>query len=110
MHMTHGVPRPAPLCALHRYNDDNMQGLLGTDNREKSNHLPSVPELAACRNTWPLHWGDVLPAAIPCPRAYEYLRKARPLAQQTFYDPPVSGIRAHQLRVYAGLPRPRLWC
>ena len=84
--MTHGVPRPAPPCALHRYNDDNMQGLLGTDNRAKSNSLPSVPELAACRNTWPLHWGDVLPAAIPCPRAYEHLRKARPLAQQTFYS------------------------
>ena len=63
-----------------------MQALLGTDNRIKSNTLPSVPELDACRNTWPVHWGDVLPAAIPCPRGYEYLRKARPLAQQTFYS------------------------
>jgi hypothetical protein len=41
-----------------------MQALLGTDNRIKSNKLPSVPELAVCRDTWPLHWGDVLPAAI----------------------------------------------
>jgi hypothetical protein len=63
-----------------------MQALLGIDNRIKSNLLPSVPELAACRNTWPEHWGDVLPAAIPCPRGYEYLRKARPQAQQTFYS------------------------
>ena len=88
LRMTQGVPRPAspPPCALHRYNDDNMQGLLGTHNRIKSNKLPSVPELAACRNTWPYHWGDVLPAAIPCPREYAYLRTARPLSEQIFYS------------------------
>ena len=71
---------------FREYNDDNMQALLGTDNRIKSNKLPSVPELDACRNTWPVHWGDVLPKAIPCPRGYEHLLTARPLAQQTFYS------------------------
>ena len=33
-----------------------------------------------------MHWGDVLPKAIPCPRGYEHLLTARPLAQQTFYS------------------------
>ena len=76
----------SPPCALHSYSDDNLQALLGTDNRIKSNKLPSVQELAACRNTWPEHWGDVLPKAIVCPRRYEYLRKARPLNEQKFYS------------------------
>ena len=30
--------------------------------------------------------------------------------QYNLYDPPVSDIKAPQLRMHAGLPRPRLWC
>ena len=80
--MSH-LARSPRLCSQ---NDDNLQLLGADENLAKSNRLPAVPELAELRDVWPLHWGDVLPAAIPCPRAYEYLRKARPLVQQTFYS------------------------
>ena len=40
--------------------------------------MPSVDELAKLRDTWPEHWGDVLPASITCAPEKMYLREARP--------------------------------
>ena len=49
--------------------------------------------------------------ALPSPPPPEYkIAFFSFLVVVIVYDPPVSGIRAHQLRMYAGLPRPRLWC
>ena len=66
--------------------DDNMQGLEAHKNGSKSNSLPSVKDLAVCRNSWPVGWGDALPRAISCPTEYLHLRQARPTAEQKWYS------------------------
>ena len=68
------------------YSDDNLQILRGKENSEKSNKLPPVPELAKLRDLWPEHWGDVLPAAIPCDPQFDYLRTPRASLLRKMYS------------------------
>ena len=48
--------------------------------------MPSVAELAKLRDTWPEHWGDVLPTPIKCTPEYMYLRDARPESERKMYS------------------------